>query len=77
MIRPMLLFMRRRSIRGSFIGSIARTQEMLDFCQEKGIRCDVEVIDASQVNTAVDRIVAGDVHFRFVIDMLAGLINEQ
>lgn len=67
---------RRRSIRGSFIGGIPRTQKMLDFCREKNIRCDVEVIDMSDVNGAFDRMVAGDVKFRFVVDVLRGVIAE-
>lgn len=41
---------------------------MLDLCARDGITCDVEIIGADQINTAFDRVVAGDVQFRFVID---------
>jgi alcohol dehydrogenase (NADP+) len=67
--------MRRRLIGGSLIGGIKETQEMLDFCAEKDISCDVEVVGADYVNKAVDRIVDGDVKFRFVIDTLKTMIK--
>ncbi|MFC6999117.1 NAD(P)-dependent alcohol dehydrogenase [Rufibacter roseus] len=59
----------RRSIAGSLIGGIAETQEMLDYCAEHNILSDVEVISMSQINNAYDRMLAGDVKYRFVIDM--------
>lgn len=62
------LMRRHRSIAGSQIGSIRETQEMLDFCAEHNIVCDIELIAAEYINTAYDRVVAGDVKFRFVID---------
>ncbi|MDO5626799.1 MAG: NAD(P)-dependent alcohol dehydrogenase [Mobilicoccus sp.] len=58
----------RKSLSGSMIGSIAETQEMLDFCGEHGIGAEVEVISADQVNEAYDRVVDSDVRYRFVID---------
>ncbi|MGN6611984.1 MAG: NAD(P)-dependent alcohol dehydrogenase [Angustibacter sp.] len=58
----------RRSFAGSMIGGIALTQEMLDFCAEKGIGAEVEVISADQVNEAYERVLASDVRYRFVID---------
>ena len=42
---------------------------MLDFCAEKGIACDIELIEAEQINEAYDRVVASDVRYRFVIDI--------
>ena len=63
-----LLMMRRRSIAGSQIGGTAETQEMLDFCGEHNITADIELINADYINEAYDRVVAGDVQFRFVID---------
>jgi uncharacterized zinc-type alcohol dehydrogenase-like protein len=54
---------------GSGIGGIAETQEMLDFCAERGIGSDVEVISIQKINEAYDRLVKGDVKYRFVIDM--------
>ena len=58
----------RRSIAGSMIGGIAEMQEMLDYCGEKSIVSDVEVIQASYINEAYKRTVASDVKYRFVID---------
>eukprot|EP01040_Poterioochromonas_malhamensis_P011109 gene11109-12106_t len=60
---------KRRSIAASMIGGIQETQEMLDFCGRHNIVCDVEVINASQVNEAWERTVKGDVKYRFVIDV--------
>jgi uncharacterized zinc-type alcohol dehydrogenase-like protein len=58
-----------RSVSGSNIGDIAQTQEMLDFCGRHGITADVEVVPMQQVNEAWQRLEAGDVKYRFVIDM--------
>ncbi|PPG69454.1 NAD(P)-dependent alcohol dehydrogenase [Rathayibacter rathayi] len=62
------LFGARRSFAGSGIGGIRETQEMLDFCAEKGIASEVEVVSASQINEAYERVLASDVRYRFVID---------
>ena len=58
----------RRSIGGSMIGGIPELQEMLNFCGEKSIVSDVEVIKADYINEAYERTVASDVKYRFVID---------
>lgn len=58
----------RRRIAGSMIGSIPELQEMLNFCGEKSLVSDVEIIAADYVNSAYDRTVASDVKYRFVID---------
>jgi alcohol dehydrogenase (NADP+) len=63
------LLLPRRQFAGSAIGGIAETQEMLDFCAEHGIVSDVEMIGIQDVNTAFDRLLKGDVKYRFVIDM--------
>ncbi|HEY0181047.1 MAG TPA: NAD(P)-dependent alcohol dehydrogenase [Dokdonella sp.] len=63
------LLLARRSFAGSGIGGIAETQEMLDFCAEHGIVSDVEMIRIDEVNTAYERLLKGDVKYRFVIDM--------
>ena len=60
---------KRRKIAGSLIGSIAETQEMLDYCAEKNITAEVEVIAPDYINKAFERTLEGDVHYRFVIDM--------
>ena len=59
----------RRSVAGSLIGGIAETQEMLDFCAEHNIVADVEMIPIQQINEAYERMLKGDVKYRFVIDM--------
>jgi uncharacterized zinc-type alcohol dehydrogenase-like protein len=63
------LIMNRRSLVGSLVGGLKETQEMLDYCAEKGITSDVEVIDIKNINEAYERTLKGDVHYRFVIDM--------
>jgi alcohol dehydrogenase (NADP+) len=63
------LIMGRKSLSGSLIGGIAETQEMLDFCAEKGITSDIELIPIQQINEAYERMLRGDVRYRFVIDM--------
>lgn len=62
------LIMKRRSLAGSMIGGIPETQEMLDFCAEHGIVSDIEMIRADEINTAYERMLKGDVKYRFVID---------
>lgn len=59
----------RRSIAGSLIGGIAETQEMLDFCGEKNIVSDIEIINMQNINEAYERMLKSDVKYRFVIDM--------
>ncbi|GHT91464.1 zinc-binding dehydrogenase [Betaproteobacteria bacterium] len=59
---------KRRALAGSMIGGIPETQEMLDFCAEHGIVADIELIRADQINEAYERMVKGDVKYRFVID---------
>lgn len=59
----------RRSFAGSLIGGIGETQEMLDFCGAHSIVADIELIDISQINEAYERLLKGDVKYRFVIDM--------
>ncbi len=63
------LVMQRKTIAGSLIGGLPETQEMLDFCGQHNIVCDVEMIGVEGINAAYDRTVKGDVKYRFVIDM--------
>jgi uncharacterized zinc-type alcohol dehydrogenase-like protein len=63
------LIMKRRSLVGSLIGGIPETQEMLDYCAEHNIVSDVEVIKMSYINEAYERMLKGDVKYRFVIDL--------
>ena len=62
------LIFKRRSLAGSMIGGIPETQEMLDFCAEHAITADIETIPANQINQAYERMLEGDVKYRFVID---------
>jgi len=63
------LIMGRHSLAGSGIGGIQETQEMLDFCADHGLTADIELIKIQQINQAYDRLLKGDVKYRFVIDM--------
>ena len=65
----------RRSFAGSLIGGIAETQDMLDFCGKHNIVSDIEMISIRQINEAYERLLKGDVKYRFVIDMAS--IKDQ
>jgi len=67
-VAPFSLLFRRRQIAGSLIGGIKETQEMLDFCGEKNIVCEIELIKIQQINDAYERMLKSDVKYRFVID---------
>ncbi len=59
----------RRSLAGSLIGGISETQEMLDFCGEKNILSEVEVIRMDEINDAYTRMQKNEVKYRFVLDL--------
>ena len=59
----------RKVLAGSLIGGMPETQEVLDFCADNGISCDVEMLDIGNINAAYERVKKGDVKYRFVIDM--------
>lgn len=63
------LLLRRRSFSGSLIGGLPETQEMLDFCGQHNITCAIEMIRMDQINEAYERMLKGDVKYRFVIDL--------
>ncbi len=67
-ISAVSLLNNRRSIAGTRSGGLPETQEMIDFCADHGIGAQVEVIHADQIDEAWQRLQAGDVRFRFVID---------
>ncbi len=69
LLEPFPLILHRRRIAGSVIGGIRETQEILDFCATHRIESDVEIIPIQQVNEAYERVLRGDVRFRFVIDL--------
>ena len=66
---------RRRTLAGSSIGGIRETQEMLDYCGQHGIVCDIETIAIADIEAAYARMIANDVKYRFVID-LASLARD-
>ena len=68
-VAAMGLIFGRKSICGSLIGGIKETQEMLDFCAEHNIVSDIELIPVQKVNEAYERMMKGDVRYRFVLDM--------
>jgi len=68
-VKAFNLLMKRRRLAGSAIGGIRETQEMLDFCAEKGIVADIEKIKIDYINAAYERLLKSDVKYRFVIDM--------
>lgn len=68
-VQPFALVKNRRSMIGSGVGGIKETQEMLDYCAEKNIVADVEVIPIQQINEAYERMLKSDVRYRFVIDL--------
>jgi uncharacterized zinc-type alcohol dehydrogenase-like protein len=61
--------MGRRKIGGSLIGGIPETQEMLDYCGKHGIVSEIELIPIQKINEAYERMIRGDVKYRFVIDL--------
>jgi uncharacterized zinc-type alcohol dehydrogenase-like protein len=68
-MNPFSLVRWRHRLAGSLIGGIAETQEMLDFCADRGIACDIEKIKIDYINEAYERMIRSDVKYRFVIDI--------
>ncbi|NGZ03086.1 MAG: hydroxyacid dehydrogenase [Nitrospira sp. WS238] len=68
-VQAFSLIFKRRRLAGSLIGGIRETQQMLDFCAQHQIESEVEIIPIQQVNEAYERVIRGDVRYRFVIDM--------
>jgi uncharacterized zinc-type alcohol dehydrogenase-like protein len=68
-IAPFSILANRRSLSGSMIGGMAETQEMLDYCAEHNIVSDIELTSIDKLPEAYERVIKGDVKYRFVIDM--------
>lgn len=68
-IEPFSLIGGRHQLAGSLIGGIEETQEMLDYCADNNITCDIELIPIDRINEAYERMLKSDVKYRFVIDM--------
>ncbi|KAH6782746.1 hypothetical protein C2S51_008039 [Perilla frutescens var. frutescens] len=60
-----------RAVKGSMIGSIEETQDMMDVCGKHNITCDIEVVSTNKINEAFDRLAKNDIKYRFVIDIAA------
>ncbi|CAB4290592.1 unnamed protein product [Prunus armeniaca] len=74
-VSPMLT-LGRKTITGSFVGSMKETQEMLEFCKEKGLKTMIEVVKMDYINTAFERLEKNDVRYRFVVDVAASNLHQ-
>ncbi|CAA0807489.1 Cinnamyl alcohol dehydrogenase 4 [Striga hermonthica] len=74
-VTPMVM-LGRKSITGSFIGSMKETEEMLEFCKEKGLSSTIEIVKMDYVNTAMERLEKNDVRYRFVVDVAGSKLAE-
>lgn len=74
-VTPMVM-LGRKTITGSFIGSMKETKEMLEFCQEKGLTSMIEVIKMDYINTAFERLAKNDVRYRFVVDVAGSKLDQ-
>uniref|UniRef100_A0A2P2KTS3 Alcohol dehydrogenase n=1 Tax=Rhizophora mucronata TaxID=61149 RepID=A0A2P2KTS3_RHIMU len=74
-VTPMVM-LERRSITGSFIGSMKETEEMLEFCKEKGLTSTIEIVKMDYINTAFERLEKNDVRYRFVVDVAGSKLDQ-
>ncbi|WCJ17771.1 cinnamyl alcohol dehydrogenase 5 [Euphorbia peplus] len=74
-LTPMVM-LGRKSITGSFIGSMTETEEMLEFCKEKGLTSTIEVVKMDYVNKAFERLEKNDVRYRFVVDVAGSKLES-
>lgn len=72
----LFFFLGRKTITGSFVGSMKETEEMLEFCKEKDLTSTIELVKMDYINTAFERLEKNDVRYRFVVDV-AGSKLEQ
>lgn len=66
----------RKTITGSFVGSIKETEEVLEFCKEKGLTSTIEVVKMDYINTAFERLEKNDVRYRFVVDVTGSKLDQ-
>ncbi|KAK4437925.1 Cinnamyl alcohol dehydrogenase 1 [Sesamum alatum] len=74
-VTPMVM-LGRKSITGSFIGSMKETEEMLEFCKEKGLSSTIEIVKMDYINTAFERLEKNDVRYRFVMDVAGSNLDQ-
>ena len=68
-VPPLNIVFTRKCIAGSLIGGLPETQEMLDYCAEKNIHADIELIPIQKIHEAYERMLNSDIKYRFVIDI--------
>ncbi|KAJ6965105.1 cinnamyl alcohol dehydrogenase [Populus alba x Populus x berolinensis] len=73
-VTPMVMH-GRKSITGSFIGSMKETEEMLEYCKEKGLTSMIEVITMDYINMAFERLEKNDVRYRFAVDVAGSKLS--
>ena len=66
----------RKTITGSFIGSMKETEDMLEFCKEKDLTSMIEVVNMDYINTAFERLEKNDVRYRFVVDVAGSKLSQ-
>jgi len=71
-----VLLLGRKTITGSFIGSMDETQEVLEFCEKKGLTSMIEMVKMDQVNEALERLERNDVRYRFVVDVAGSNLDS-
>ncbi|PWA35908.1 cinnamyl alcohol dehydrogenase 1 [Artemisia annua] len=72
-----LLMGGRKTITGTFIGSMKETEEVLEFCKEKDVKSAIEIVKMDYVNTAVERLAKNDVRYRFVVDVAGSKLEYE
>ncbi|MCD7472516.1 putative cinnamyl alcohol dehydrogenase 1 [Datura stramonium] len=74
-VSPMVM-LGRKSITGSFIGSMKETEQVLEFCKEKGVTSQIEIVKMDYINTAMERLEKNDVRYRFVVDVAGSKLHR-
>jgi cinnamyl-alcohol dehydrogenase len=74
-VSPMVM-LGRKSITGSFIGSVDEAAEVLQFCVDKGLTSQIEIVKMDYVNEALERLERNDVRYRFVVDVAGSNVEE-
>ncbi|KAJ7946105.1 Cinnamyl alcohol dehydrogenase [Quillaja saponaria] len=75
-VSPMVM-LGRKTITGSFVGSMKEIEEMLEFCKEKGLSSEIEVIKMDYINKAFERLAKNDVRYRFVVDVAGSKLDQS
>lgn len=73
----MVCFEGRKTITGTFIGSMKETEELLEFCKENKVKSTIEVVKMEYINTAMERLAKNDVRYRFVVDVAGSKLEDE